>query len=174
MRGYVAGAAALALAAGPAVAETTSQILFQHKHWEVEYVQFDDGAVACLAEVDAQTDSFTIWYYQDGTFRLQFYSTSWQFGDPGSTADLQVVVDRRAPWSLTGADLYKNSVLFNIPDSDAGVEFLVEISQGNTLYLNTADGRGVMNYSLQGSRASMDALIECGNAITSNRGNPFN
>jgi hypothetical protein len=169
----IATVAALALA-GPALAETRSSMLYQHKHWEVEYVQFDDGTVACLAEVDATTDSFSVWYYQDGTFRLQFYSTDWNFGDGGDTADLQVQIDRRSPWSLTAADLYKNSVLFNLPDSDAGVRFLIEVARGNRLYLYTADGQGVKDYSLAGSRASMDAMISCGERINSQPGNPFN
>lgn len=169
----LSGFLALFALAAPASAETTSQMLYSHKHWEVEYVQFDDGSVACLAEVDATTDSFSIWYYDDGAFRLQFYSTDWEFGDNGGTADLQVQIDRRGPWTLTDADLYKNSVLFYLPDSDAGVRFLVEVAQGNRLYLYTADGQGVKDYSLQGSRASMDVMIDCGNRI-SGGSNPFN
>ncbi len=166
---------ALLALASPAVAETTSEVLYSHKHWEVEYVQFDDGTVACLAEVDATSDSFSVWYYEDGAFRLQFYSTDWEFGDSGDTADLQVQVDRREPWTLTGADLYKNSVLFYLPDSDTGVRFLVELAQGTRLYLYDEDGNGVKDYSLQGSRASMDVMIDCGNQISSGRsGNPFN
>lgn len=164
----------LATAAMPAAAETQSTMLYQHKHWEVEYVQFDDGTTACLAEVDAGTDSFTVWLYQDASFRLQFYSTEWQFGEAGDTADLIVRIDRRAPWDLTNADLYKNSVLFNLPDNDTGVRFLVEVAQGNTLYLNTASGEGVKSYSLAGSKASMQAMLECGDSITGNNANPFN
>lgn len=149
-------------------------MLYSHKHWEVEYVQFDDGTTACLAEVDAGTDSFTVWLYQDASFRLQFYSTEWQFGEAGDTADLIVRIDRRAPWDLTNADLYKNSVLFNLPDNDTGVRFLVEVAQGNTLYLNTASGEGVKSYSLAGSKASMQAMLDCGDTITGNNANPFN
>ena len=36
--------------------------------------------------------------------QLQFYSTAWEFGE-GDTADLEVQIDSRAPWNLTGADL---------------------------------------------------------------------
>jgi hypothetical protein len=123
--------------------------------------------------VDAVNESFSIWTYADNSVRLQFYSTAWDFGETGDTADLQLQIDRRAPWSLTAADLYKNSVLFNLPDSDAGVRLLVELAQGSRLYLRSSDGADVQNYSLSGSRASMDALIECGNAIKK-PGNPFN
>lgn len=163
---------ALSAAALPVAAQPQSETLYRHKHWEVEIVAFEDGTYACLAEVDASTDSFTIWVYQDNSVKLQFYSTSWEFGE-GQTADLQVAIDRRAPWNLTGAELYKNSVLFVLPDSDQGVELLVEVARGSRLYLRTASGEPVMDYSLAGSQASMNALIECSDALTSTPGNPF-
>ncbi|NTT85654.1 hypothetical protein [Tabrizicola fusiformis] len=175
MKRIGSGLIALALAAFalPAVAEPSSQTLFTHKHWEVEIVGFDDGSFACLAEVDATTDSFTVWVYADQSVRLQFYSTSWEFGE-GDTADLQVQIGRRSPWNLTGAELYKNSILFDLPDSNQGVNFLVEVAQGSRLYLRTAQGEGVKDYSLAGSQASMNALIECADALKGNSKNPFN
>jgi hypothetical protein len=172
MRAWVLTAAAC-LPGSMAVAEATATSLYQYKHWEVEFVQFDDGTNACLAEVDAGTDSFSVWYYQDDSFRLQFYSTDWEFGE-GQTADMEVEIDRRGSWSMTGADLYKNSVLFYLPDNETGVRFLIEVAQGNTLYLRTAAGEQVKWYSLAGSRASMDAMIECGEAMLATPGNPFN
>ncbi len=155
-----------------AFAEAQSETLFTHKNWEVEVWGFDDGSVACLAEVDDTTDSFTIWTYADQSMQLQFYSDQWDFGE-GETADLEVQIDRRGPWSLTDAELYKQSVLFNLPDSKDGVRFLVEVAQGTKLHLRSADGDEVMWYSLAGSRASMDALIACGTAITQGGKNPF-
>lgn len=167
MNGLMGTVCALAIAAASTqvLAETTSETLFKHKHWEVEIVGFDDGSVACLAEVDASTESFTLWVYPDQSVKLQFYSTSWEFGE-GETADLDVKIDRRASWDLTNAELYKNSILFNLPDSDAGVRFLTEIAQGQRLYLRSADKSPVQDYSLAGSRASMDALIACSDAIS--------
>ena len=166
MKGWFGTICAFTIAAvtTPMLAETTSETLFKHKHWEVEIVGFDDGSVACLAEVDATTESFTVWVYPDQSVKLQFYSTAWDFGE-GDTANLDVKIDRRASWDLTNAELYKNSILFNLPDSDAGVRFLMEIAQGQRLYLLSADKSPVQDYSLSGSRASMDALIECSDAI---------
>ncbi|HMO07698.1 MAG TPA: hypothetical protein PKD10_08625 [Paracoccaceae bacterium] len=167
-------ALAAALMAGPVLSAPVSTTLYTHKHWEVEGIVFEDGTRACLAEVDAGTDSFSVWYYQDGSFRLQFYSTEWSFGEGGDTADLQVRIDRRAPWRLTNADLYRNSVLFNLPGDGTGVRFLVEVAQGNRLHLNTATGEGVKSYSLAGSQASIRALVGCGEQITPASRNPFN
>jgi hypothetical protein len=170
--------AALAIAMGsvalPAFAEAQSEMLYQHKHWQVEVVGFDDGTFACSAAVDGGNDSFTIWVYQDKSVKLQFYSTSWDFGE-GQTADLQVKIGSRSPWNLTGAELYKNSVLFNLPDSDQGVNFLVEVAQGSRLYLRTDSGEPVIDYSLAGSNASINALVQCSDALSSDSDqNPFN
>jgi hypothetical protein len=170
--GFRMGLAAAVIAVAGAASAQQSEILFSHKHWQVEIVGWDDGSVGCVAQVSAPGESFSIWTFPDGAVQLQFYSTAWQFGE-GDFADLEVQIDRRAPWNLTGAELYQNSVLFYLPDDQAGVDFIVEVARGNRLYLRSADGSDVQNYSLAGSRASIDALIECGNVITS-PGNPFN
>jgi len=162
------------LAGGAATADPVSEVMFSHKHWEVEIVAFDDGSFACLAEVDAVNDSFTVWTYADQTVKLQFYSSSWEFGE-GDTADLSIQIDRRGPWAMSNAELYLSSVFFTLPDSNDGQRFLVEVAQGNRLNLRTEAGEDVMWYSLAGSKASMLALIECGEVIAGgNPSNPFN
>lgn len=170
-----AWSAALILAAlmatGP-VAAQQSERLYAHKSWVVEGVTFDDGSVACLAEVSDPGESFTIWVFPDHSIQLQFYSEDWDFGE-GDTADLEVEIDHRSPWTLTDADLHKNSVLFNLPDADASVDFVVEVAKGNILHLRSSSGEEVRSYSLAGSSASINALVDCGNAISSD-GNPFN
>ena len=156
-------AALIAALAVPALAQE-SEILFSHKHWQVEIVGWDDGSVGCVAKVSSPDESFSIWTFPDGSVQLQFFSTAWQFGE-GDFADLVVQIDRRVPWSIGGAELYQNSVLYYLPDSNAGIDFIVEVAQGSRLYLSAADGTDVQNHSLAGSRASIDALLECGTVI---------
>lgn len=164
----------LALAAGlaalPALAQQ-SERLYSYKAWTVDGVTFDDGSVACLAEVSDPGESFSLWVFPDRTIRLQFYSEDWSFGE-SDTANLEVEIDRRSPWTLTGANLTQNSVLFDLPDEDAAVDFVVEVARGNTLYLRSEAGEEVRSYSLAGSSASIQTLIDCGNAISAD-GNPF-
>ncbi len=155
----------------PAFADKTD-VLYRHKSWMVEGVTFDDGTYACLAEVTDPGESFSIWAFPDKTIRLQFYSTEWDFGDSDS-ANLEVEIDRRSPWKLTGANLTQNSVLFDLPDADQSVNFVVEVARGRTLYLRTEDGSPIRSYTLAGSSASIQFLVDCGNAISHNR-NPFN
>lgn len=168
----LAGALSLAMLSSTAQAQQ-SEILFSHKHWQVEVVGFDDGTFGCVAQVSAPGESFSLWLFPNASARLQFYSQDWEF--EGGTANLQIEVDRRGYWALTNAELYMNSVLFDIPGSNDGERLLNEIAAGNRLYLRDEGGSGVKDYSLAGSRASMGALAECGSVISDNSpSNPFN
>jgi hypothetical protein len=159
---------------GAPVAAQDSQVLYSNKAWQVEVSKFDDGSFGCVAQVSEGGESFSVWAFQEGGVRLQFYSSQWEFGE-GDTADLQVQIDRRGPWTLTAAELYKNSVLFDLPAGDDGARFVREVSNGSVLYLRNDSGDDVQSYSLAGSSASIDALIECESAITDNSPkNPFN
>ncbi len=167
-------AVALALTAGP-VAAQDSEILYTNRAWRVEVSRFEDGTYGCVAQVSSpdNTESFSIWSFQEGGVRLQFYSAQWEFGE-GQTADLEVQIDRRGPWTLTSAELYLNSVLFDLPAGDEGARFVREVSNGTTLFLRNDSGEDVQSYSLSGSSASINALIECEGAITdSSPKNPF-
>jgi hypothetical protein len=159
------------LLSAPALANEVER-LYAHKAWVVEGVTFDDGSIACLAEVSDPGESFTIWTFPDNSIRLQFYSEDWDFGE-GDTADLEVEVDNRSPWTLTGANLTQNSVLFDLPDLDESVNFIVEVAAGRTLYLRSDDGSDIRSYSLAGSSASISYLVDCGNAISDDGSNPF-
>ena len=155
----------------PVLADTTD-VLYEYKSWKVEGVTFDDGSYACLAEVTDPGESFSIWAFPDKTIRLQFYSDSWDFGE-SDTANLEVEVDHRSPWTLTGANLTKNSVLFDLPDADESVNFVLEVAKGSNLHLRSESGAAIRDYSLSGSSSSIQHLVDCGNSIAGDK-NPFN
>ena len=157
--------------AAPVFADS-SERLYERKSWSVDGVTFDDGSYACLAEVTDPGESFSIWAFPDETVQLQFYSEDWDFAD-GDTADMEVEIDNRSPWSMTGANLTGHSVLFTLPNNDQSGDFIVEVARGNTLHLRSADGEGVRDYTLAGSQASIKALIDCMNSISGDS-NPFN
>ncbi len=162
---------AVLVALAPPVAAQQSETVFARGAWIVQIVKFDDGTLACSAEVTQGNDSFAIWSFQDGYTQLQFYSPDWQFD--GGTADLVVQIDRRAEWTLNDADLNQNSVLFGLQGDDAAVDFLIEVAQGHTIHVRNQQGEDVISYTLSGSRASMDVLVECEEAIGSSDVNPF-
>jgi hypothetical protein len=156
--------------ASPVVAQD-SEIIFQRGAWLVEIVRFDDGELACSARVTQGQDTFAIWVFQDGYTQLQLYSPDWQFGE--STADLVVQVDRRAEWNLSNAQLTQSSVLFNLTDESDAVDLLIEIARGDTFKVRNDQGQSVINFTLLGSRASMQTLGDCEIALGQVTGNPF-
>lgn len=173
MKKKLAIAAAMFSALTGAVSAQQVEQLFSYKHWSVSLVGWDDGSIGCVAEVAIPSDSFSIWTYPDGAVSLQFYSTSWDFGEE-QLADVTFEIDRRGPWTAT-ATLKANSVWVDLPDSDKGVQLITEVARGNRIYLRDANGADVQDYSLAGSSASIDALIQCGNVIQDpTPDNPFN
>lgn len=172
-RQLAAAGVALASFGEGAYADPVSETVFQHRAWEVQVVAFDDGTTSCVAQVTDGGDSFSVWADAEDVVKLQFYSEGWDFGE-GTTADLEVQIDRRAPWSLTNAELYLQSVLFTLPAGDEGTNFLLEVMRGNRLYLRNDGGDDVVNYTLSGSSASIRALIDCVEELGGGSGNPFN
>lgn len=171
MRTGLAALAAILAGAGGALAEPTSEVIYQLRSWQVLFVTYDDQTTACVAQVSDGSDSFSIISDPATAIRLQFFSESWDFGE-GDTANLEVQIDRRSPWSLSNAELYLNSVLFDLPDSDAGVNFVTEVMRGNILQLRNEQGEDVMRYSLSGSSASIGAMIDCVDRL-GRASNPF-
>ncbi|MBI1218282.1 MAG: hypothetical protein GC186_07010 [Rhodobacteraceae bacterium] len=147
----------------PAVAGSTDKVIYSYKDWEVRVVAWDDGTTSCVAQVTYADDSFSIWADSQNPIKLQFYYSGWNFDQ--STANLVVQIDGRAPWRLNDADLYKQSVLFDLPDTRSGTQFLSEVIYGNTLYLRNDSGEDVQDYSLWGSQASISALTRCVDAL---------
>jgi hypothetical protein len=162
---------ALFAAMATPVAAQQSETVFARGAWIVNIVKFENGELACSAEVTQNRDTFAIWSFANGYTQLQFYSPNWQF--EGGTANLVVQVDRRTEWTLNNAELTQNSVLFGLENDEAAVDFLVEVARGNTIHVRNAQGQSVISYTLAGSRASMDVLAQCEEALGGLDANPF-
>jgi hypothetical protein len=154
---------AMSMAGGASAQGAESEVVFTRKSWEVRIVAFPDQSLACVARVQKPGSSFSIWADGSSAVQLQFFSTAWSFGK--EAADIVVQIDRRAKWDLTNADLSDNSILFGLPNSKASERFLVEVTQGNRAKLFNTNGQLVEQWSLAGSMASINALIECAAAL---------
>jgi hypothetical protein len=153
---------ALALLAVPASAEPKVETLFSKVNWTTERVTFDDGDVGCVAEVKNQngTEVMSFWRFKD-TYRLQFYSKTWNFGESG-TSDVNLKVDDLKSWDLKNSDLYKNSVLFDLPTGkENGARFVAELRGGKFIVLQGAGAVGYRNYSLLGADEAIKHLESC-------------
>ncbi|WP_146010302.1 hypothetical protein [Acidimangrovimonas sediminis] len=171
----VALSALSALAPARADAAITSKVIYSYRDWEVRLVNYDNRNLRCQARVSRNGYSFSLYASPGSGVRMQFYSTGWAFGDP-HRGNLKLRIGGYPSWRLSNAELYKHSVLFNLPGGSKGSKFLMEVSNGSTLTLYNDRGSHVHTYSLSGSRASMDALIKCVRALRqggSRSSNPF-
>ena len=168
----LAAALALSLPLGltprAAVAEVTSRTIYKQQSWQVRVVNYDNKRLRCVAQVSQSGNIFSIWASPTSQIRLQFYSRDWAFG-PRHRGNLKVRIDSYPSWRMTNAELYKHSVLFNLPSSSKGSKFLLEVARGEALRLYNSRGQHVRSYTLAGSRASMSALIRCVKALRSGK-----
>ena len=155
----------------PVQAQASSEVIYQRKAWAVYLTSYDDGSIYCIAQVNHPGEVFALWADPREEVRIQFYSDGWNFD--GGSADLEVQIDRRAPWDLTNAEMVAQSVWFTLPDSDSSIRFLNEVMRGNSLILRNDRGQHVQTYPLAGSSASIGALIDCVDVLQ-RRPNPFN
>lgn len=162
---YLATVLAAAAFSACAAAKSTSTVLLNTGDWQVRSVRWDDGASACVAEVSNDSDTFSVWEDRAHPARLQFYSTSWDFApDPkggDQFRDLAVKIDDHQVWNLHNADLYKQSILFDLPTGDSGAQFLNEVAGSKVLLLEESDGTQIRSYSLTGAGQSIGALKDC-------------
>ncbi len=177
MQGFRNLCAGLALAcsglAATAADLVDSQVVYSHRQWEVLVAAFDDASISCIARVSKSGSTFAIWADGNSSALLQFWDKSWSF-DSG-TEDIVVQIDRRAKWDLSNAELSSNSVWFELPNSNDAERFLREVINGNTVKLFNSGGRQINSWSLAGSAASINALIECTDILAEDvDGNPFN
>ena len=169
--------ALMALGAGPAAAKITSRTVYSNQSWQVRIVNYDNKRLRCVAQVSRNGNIFSIWASPTSRVRLQFYARDWAFG-ARHRGDMRVRIDSYPSWAMRNAELYKHSLLFNLPNSSKGTKFLLEVSRGETLRLYNKSGKHVRSYTLAGSRGSMAALIKCVRALRERSGsgggaNPF-
>ncbi len=92
--------------------------------------------------------------------RLQFFSDRWSFGEGGRIV-LSVAVDGGEPWALADATAFRQSALFDLPQTRAGADFLKAMMRGSGLTLIDAAGNRVGRYNLAGSASAIGALAAC-------------
>ena len=158
LRSVIAGAAFLAstMTAG---AQPYENYYYGHKAWTVHVVTFADNSLACRARVNARGSSFAVWADGYSAVTLEFVRSNWDFYE--SREDIIVQIDRRASWDLTDADLSGNQILFQLPGGNSSDRFLREVVAGNQIRLYSNSGDFVQAWSLAGSSASINKLIEC-------------
>lgn len=132
--------------------------------WEVRRVERPGTAPFCMARTGRDDRFAALYAPAPDRLRLQFYSEDWSLGEGGRIA-LAAEVDGGSPWALGDATAFRQSVLFDLPQSRAGAEFLQAVMRGSVLSVSGARGGRFGRYSLRGSGAAVAALADCVRAL---------
>jgi len=78
----------------------------------------------------------------------------------------------RTRWTMDGT-AEDQFVTLSWDGDDAFFRFIADIAEGNIAYLKNADGRQLGRFSLGGSYASLQKLVECAERIAGSSSDPF-
>lgn len=149
------------IAALPAGAAPTQKatVVFTAKDWTVRRILWSDGKTACVAGVTKPHAALTLWADNRDPLRLQVYDDRWRFQPRGHAVRLQVDADR--PFTAATAQLFRQSVIADMPADADGAAFLAALGRGKTVRLLADDGKPLQSFSLAGAQAALGMLTRC-------------
>jgi hypothetical protein len=149
----LAAAALAAFIAFPAAA-ADERLMYERGDWAVTLVDWDDGTLSCKAS--SQTDDTRMIVWGDSwneTLNFQFVARGWDFAEATGTIFVDIDYQR-----YDAAALFHGGSIFV---NDLSADFMRHFKRGSAIALFDEYGRRVMTYSLRGTSAVTDALLEC-------------
>lgn len=153
---------ALALAAtimaGPAAAERFE--LSTHGDWTVTFVSETDGDY-CTAEVGNVSGDYLSFDIHPHKVEAWYMSEANAFGNDWSEGSVFLTIDGNKPWR-TPAQATSIVVIM----TGLTVGFIVQVADGQWIRIDLeGDGEAEAWFSLDGSRAALEALADCSKKI---------
>lgn len=143
-----------------------SETLFSKGAWEVE-ITFDteDSTFWCEAATDNRANqSFSIVAYDTGTAAIFVFDPRWNLSERSIKFLIDIDYSR---WEISGRGSGRSVSSF-MHDGEKAGKFLKELSQGNAVAIYNSDEKRLATFSLSGSSAALNALMECWTAIRPN------
>lgn len=134
-------------------------VIFTAKDWTVRRILWSDGANACVAGVTKPNAALTLWADNRHPLRIQVYDDHWRFRPRNHAVRLRV--DARAPFTAATAQLFRQSVIFDMPPDAQGAALLSSLAKGQTVRLLADDGKPLQSFSLAGAAAALSMLTRC-------------
>ena len=167
---FLLGALVAALLAAPAAAQSEfeTRTLFRKGAWMV--VLTHDTVEASLW-CDANTTNragqgLSLTGYESGQFTIFVFDGSWNIAD----RPLRFLVDiDGSRWTMDGQGS-GGAVSITPEDGGTAARFVGQIMAGNRVVVRNAEGRGLAEFSLNGSAAAVAQFIECWGSITGRGG----
>ncbi len=138
-------------------------VLFKKGDWEVTLLRYDDRSSACVARIRDLRDfwkEFQI-YTAPGVDELAFF---YEYGD--SNAKLKTfnfAIDKFPSWAYVDPIRDGDWLILDLNVNSEKIfrKIISQIRKGKELFHLDDDNKVINIFSLKGSNASMDALIDC-------------
>jgi hypothetical protein len=166
--------------AAPASAQSFSRNV---GNWHIYGGYADGGTGICIMEAEYRSGT-TIQVTRTGDsdqremFYFNFHNPAWTSIRNGAEYRLNIEIDRLGSWNINAKGVSDSQgtpgLIFGtrIENTD-GDSFIAEFAIGNTLRVSRS-GTQIGSWSLRGTRAAIDVLIECSNRMPSrNQPDPF-
>ncbi len=139
--------------------EYESTRLLTYKAWYLERVRHrSSGDSWCNAATRNDLgQAFKLTGYDTDTAAIFVFDDTWNL----VREDVRFIarIDRKN-WNVYGL-AEGTAIVADLDDPDAAATFIYELAKGNRLTITTASGRGIADFSLAGSRRTIDAFFNC-------------
>ncbi len=153
-----------------ALAEYESRILFSKGAWlvEITYDTEDDVFWCSARSTNRQSQTFSVTAYANSTMSIFFFDNRWDLSPRPVSFIIDVDYER---WTVDGsADGI--GISSDLSNAEVAGEFVGDLMQGNAVALYNNDERRLATFSLNGSAAAINELIDCWDKIVVPR-DPF-
>ena len=145
------------------LADVESRTLLRRGAWSVNLVHDpSDGDVWCSGETyNRSNQSLSVATFSDGFAALFITDARWRL----TRRPVSFVVSTDyTDWTIDGEALV-HSVFVELSDPQKSAQFVEELAAGRFVTIFSLDGQRLASFSLQGSRVSMNVLMECWQSI---------
>ncbi len=156
---------ALSFAGGPVAAQdiASSKVIFERGQWSVSKLTTVEGDSYCIAQVLGEGSWVNLWIEADGATGIEFDADDW--GYDITTETFLVTIDNGKSLNLSKPEFTDNRVYFALAYNKTNVNFFTNLRKGRDLYLNNKQGELIGKYPLDGSSASIDAMVACADKL---------
>jgi len=163
-------------ASGTVASELDSKTLLQKGAWSVELTHdTSDGTLWCSASTyNRGNQSFGLAAFDSGLLALIISDPYWSL----KTRPIRFLLDiDYKRWTIDGS-ASEDYVSLNMNNPEKSAEFIKDLMRGNAVAVLNDNGNRLATFTLNGSYAALDALVDCWSRITkddpfTNRTDPF-
>ncbi|WP_139215032.1 hypothetical protein [Palleronia marisminoris] len=141
----------------PLAANAERTTIFSKGSWVVEYVSSDDVTWCEATTTNQQNQTFDLTAFASGDFTIYVWDANWDIESRPVSFIIDIDYSR---WNMDGTASGK-SVSVTPSDATKTVDFLSDLKRGRAVALYNDDEFRLATFSLSGSSAAIDSLMDC-------------